>query len=261
MIPNIKAEFRKLFTVRSTYILGGLSLVFLCFYDFYIVGFKGGIHGGPMATLVGPSSPTFLMSQVARAGGVSGPILLSTIVAILLMAHEYRYNTILYTLTSSNSRNKTLLAKIIAVTCFTVIFSLGLEILGPALALLGLHAHHIKLGHQIFYYRDYIWRIAFYGWAYGMIGLLLAVLFRNVIVSIVSIFLIPIAVEPLLDLLLNTSQQQYLPFTALTAVVNSGIIRSGPGILSAVSSALVVLVYIVIGWVVAWVLFLRRDAN
>jgi hypothetical protein len=52
-----------------------------------------------------------------------------------------------------------------------------------------------------------------------------------------------------------------MPFTALNAVLNNGLLNNVPGQLSAVRSAMVVLVYLVIGWAIGWVLFLRRDAN
>ncbi|HTB48617.1 MAG TPA: ABC transporter permease [Verrucomicrobiae bacterium] len=256
----IRAELRKLFSIRSTYILIGLALLYMVFYDFYVVGIKAGHNNG----FISPQSPLYLITQVTRAASIAAPVLFSSIIAVLLMAHEYRYNTIMYTLTASNSRNKTLLAKIIAITGFTVIFSLFIEVLAPLLALAGLHLHHVVLPHQVFYYHELFWRVIFFGWAYAMIGLLLAILFRNVVASIVSLFLIPITIEPLLGLILNTNQQQYLPFTALTAVLNNGLLRMGRvggGQLSAAHSALMVLVYIVIGLAIGWALFSRRDAN
>jgi len=258
MTAGIKAEFRKLFSVRSTYILIALALVYMLFYDFYIIGFKGGIHTDSVAGL---NNPHYIMTEVTRAGGIAAPILFSSIIAVLLMAHEYRYNTIMYTLTSSNSRNKTLIAKIIAVTGFSIVFSLLLEVLAPLLAYAGIHLHHLSLAHQIFYYRDFFWRVLFFGWAYAMIGLLLAIFFRNIIASVVALFLLPVTIEPLIGLLLSTYRQQYLPFTSLTAVLNNGLLRQGPGLLSAERSAVVVLIYLVIGWIIAWILFLRRDSN
>ena len=201
------------------------------------------------------------MIETTRARGIAAPILFSSIIAVLLMAHEYRYSTIMYTLTNSNSRSKTILAKIIAITGFAIIFSLFVEILAPSLALAGIHVHHLPLVHQVFYYKDFFWRVLFFGWAYAMIGVLLAVLFRNIVASIVSLLLTPIIIEPLIGLLLSTNQQQYMPFTALNAVLNNGLLNNVPGQLSAVRSAMVVLVYLVIGWAIGWVLFLRRDAN
>jgi hypothetical protein len=66
-------------------------------------------------------------------------------------------------------------------------------------------------------------------------------------------FLIPGTVEQLLGLLLKKNQV-YLPFSALGAVLEHNQI-------SYVRAATVVGLYVVVGWIVAWVLFLRRDAN
>lgn len=259
MIRGLRSEFKKIFTVRSTYILMFFTLVFMAFYNLYIIGFKQGVNNS--GVVGGPRSSSFLMQEVTRAGGIAAPVLFSSIVAVLLMAHEYRYNTIMYTLTNSNSRNKTLAAKILAVTGFAVVFSLVIEVLAPSLSLLGLHLHHVKLAHQSFYYGQFFWRVTFYAWAYAMIGVLLAIFFRNVVAAVVSLFLLPFAIEPILALALNAHQQQYLPFTALIAVLNNGIVRFGPGVFGAARSAAIVAVYLVVGWVIAWLLFLRRDAS
>jgi ABC-type transport system involved in multi-copper enzyme maturation permease subunit len=256
MLASIKSEFRKLVTVRSTYILSTIALVYMIFYNFYIVGFNVGHH-----LIYSPSNSHYLMIEVTRASSIAAPILLSSIIAVLLMAHEYRYNTIMYTLTNSNSRNKSIFAKIVAVTGLTVVFSIMIEILSPLLVLFGAHVDHLKLAHQVFYYKDFFGRVLFYGWAYGMIGLLLAVLFRNIVAAIIALFFIPVTIEPLIGLLLSDHMKQYMPFTALTDVLNNGLLVNVPGQLSALRSAVTALVYLAIFWAVAWVLFLRRDAN
>jgi ABC-type transport system involved in multi-copper enzyme maturation permease subunit len=258
MIAGLKSEFRKLFTVRSTYILMALALAYMILFDFYVVGWKSGAH-----TMIvgGLHNPQFLMIGVTRAGGIVAPVLFSSIIAVLLMAHEYRYSTIMYTLTSSNSRSKTLLAKIITVTTFSVIFSVLLMVLAPLLVLLGIHTHHLKLANQVFFYREFFLRVLFYGWAYPMIGVVLAIFFRNIIASVLALFLLPVTIEPLIALLLNNNQQQYLPFTALVGVLNNGLINLGPGTISSARSAVTVMVYLIIAWIVAWYIFLKRDAG
>ena len=258
MITGLRSEFRKLLTIRSTYILIALSLAYMILFDFYVIGFKGGAH---TQILGGLHNPLFLIIGVTRAGGIAAPVLFSSIIAVLLMAHEYRYNTIMYTLTSSNSRSKTLVAKIIAVSVFSIVFSVALMVLAPLLVLLGLHMHHLKLAHQTFYYREYFSRILFFGWAYPLIGVLLAIFFRNIIASVLALFLLPVTIEPLIALLLNNNQQQYLPFTALVGVLNNGLINLGPGTISSARSAVTVMVYLIIAWIVAWYIFLKRDAG
>src|SRR4030081_2547999 len=98
MIPALKAEFRKLLTVRSTYIIFALALVFVAFFAGYIEGFRtlpDHVH-----------NPNALSEQVTSA--VQAMSIFGALIALLLFAHEYRYNTIMHTLTLSNSRTKVL---------------------------------------------------------------------------------------------------------------------------------------------------------
>jgi hypothetical protein len=64
----------------------------------------------------------------------------------------------------------------------------------------------------------------------------------------------------------------YLPFTALQQVIQAPTIAgfaavhpardaSTTGYLSSVHGAMVFLLYLVVGYIVGWYLFLRRDAN
>jgi ABC-2 type transport system permease protein len=191
--------------------------------------------------------------------GALNLVVFGAIVAILLVSHEYRYNTIMYTLTNSNSRSKVLLAKIIVISVYAVFLTILIGILSPVMTHLGIAAHGHTLGPQIVDYGNVIWRSLFYGWAYGMTGLLLAVLIRSQVGAIAALFLLPGLIEQLLTLWLK-SNASYLPFTALSNVINST--PSGlPGRLTPSESAGVFLIYLVVGWVVAWILFLRRDAN
>jgi len=251
MMATLKAEFRKLLTVRSTYIITGLVLLLVIFVAFYVEGWRldsGGLH-----------DPTEL------AGDVTGALMITVfgaIVAILLMTHEYRYNTIMYTLTSSNSRSKVLISKFIAVSVYALFLAVLIGVLSPTLSYLGVHLHGHTLVPQTLHYGNLIWRSLFYGWGYGMAGLLLAVLTRNQVASIVALFLIPDLGEQLLGLLLKHNTV-YLPFSALNQVIGSHNNMGDPNSsdLSPGKAAGVYAIYLVVGWLVAWVLFLRRDAN
>src|SRR3954467_14136812 len=101
MVASIKAEFRKLWTVRSTYVLFLVAFALVAIFAFYAEGIK--------------ASPATVQDAGKLAGEVTNAVvtvsLLGALAGVLLMTHEYRYNTIMYTLTSSNSRSKTLLAK------------------------------------------------------------------------------------------------------------------------------------------------------
>ncbi|MEK7152494.1 MAG: hypothetical protein AAB834_00975, partial [Patescibacteria group bacterium] len=114
-----------------------------------------------------------------------------------------------------------------------------------------------ELATQQFFFGEVIWRLAFYLWAYAMTGLLLGVLFRHVVGALVTLFLVPTTVEPLLGLLLKENTK-YLPFSALDQVISNGMLSS---VLAHNKAALLFGAYLAVGWIIAWFLFLRRDAN
>lgn len=255
MITSLRAEFRKLLTVRSTYVISGIALLALSFFAFYISGLR-----------VEPTSlqdPGYLASASREA--VNALAFVLSLAGLLLMAHEYRYNTIMYTLTASNSRSRTLLAKVITVTCFAATASFAVMVLSPTLTWLGIQiaGHGSELAPQVVHIGDLVWRCLFFGWGYAMIALLLITILRNQIGAIVALFMIPITAEPLLSLLLK-SNTVYLPFMALNQVLAiSGGEESplGSDTLSPGKGAVVVSIYLVVGWIIAWILFLKRDAN
>jgi ABC-type transport system involved in multi-copper enzyme maturation permease subunit len=248
MIASIKAEFRKLLTVRSTYILVGVAVLFVVFFAFYIEGYH--LSG---AELLNPH----LYHEDIVGALTSLPMVFGAIIAILLMTHEYRYNTIMHTLTLSNSRSKVLASKIIVITVFALVLTAVIGALSPFMSYLGIHLHGTTLAPQEIHYGSIIWMAMFYGWAYIMVALLLATLIRNQIGAIVAIFAIPI-VEQILSLLLKHNSV-YLPFIALTSVLQDPEPRLGT--ISHGHAAAITAVYLVIGWIVAWILFIRRDAN
>lgn len=249
MIPAIRSEFRKLFTIRSTYIVSILAMLLAGFFSFYVEGLRGADN---------MLQPTKLQNEILSSVGLLA--IFGSIVATLLITHEYRYNTIMYTLTSSNSRTKVLWAKLVAVTGYTMLFT----IIGIAFAVtcmyIGLQVKHITLIPQQIAWGDLIWRTLFYAWGYGVAGLILGLLMRQVVGAIVAIFLFPSTIEPLLGLLLKDNSK-YLPFTAFNHVVDTSNMHAGPGALTVGQSAAVFGAYLFVGWIVAWILLEKRDAN
>ena len=244
MIPAIKSELLKLLTVRSTYVISLISLAIIIFFAGYVEGYK--LDAG------GLNNPGHLGTEIVNAA--SNISIFLAIIAILLFSHEYRYNTIMYTLTSINRRTKVLLAKIIVMTGFAAVFIAVMSIVSPIASSVGIHMAGHSLVEQTISFGDLWWRALFTGWAYAMVGLLIVALVRNQVFAIVALFIIPSTVEPLLGLLLKQNVV-YLPFTAITAVV-----QKSPDI-SFTKAAFVATAYLVIGWIIAWLLFLRRDAN
>jgi len=246
MMAAIKAEFRKLLTVRSTYILTGFVILLVIFVAFYPEGWR----------LQGPQlhDPMTLTNDITGALNV---LVFGAVIAMLLMTHEYRYNTIMYTLTSSRSRSRILWAKFVTVSVYALLLTTTLAVLSPLMSYVGVHASGHSLAPQTIDYGSIIWRALFYGWAYIMSAYVLAALIRNQIGAIVALFVIP-TVEQLLSILFKHASV-YLPYIALNAVTQQPSPQQG--VISHGRAAAVFGVYLIVGWIVAWVLFLRRDAN
>ncbi|HSW65533.1 MAG TPA: ABC transporter permease [Bacillota bacterium] len=250
MLASLKAEFRKLLTIRSTYVIFAIAILLAVFFAFYAEGIK--------ATASALQRPDLLVSESKQAIMATG--LLGALVGVLLVAHEYRYNTIMYTLTSSNSRTKTLLAKLVVVSAFAVLFSLTMGVLSPLLTALGIKLGGHTLVHQSFPIWDVMWRVVFVGWGYAIFGFILAVAIRIQVGAISTMFLWPAMLEPLAGLLLRHNAS-YLPLNDLSNIA----MENDPHVISEMNTVahpvLLFLGYIVLGLIVVWQLFLRRDAN
>lgn len=269
MLPAIKAEFRKLLTVRSTYILLFGFLLLGCFFSFYVHGFKDA--GDPAFS--GNSALDHARASLFVAGSITQMANIISVacalIALLVLAHEYRYNTIVYTLTASNSRSKVFGAKILAVMILVLVYAvLATTILLP-LVWAGASAGGHTLPHQTIDYLTYFAKIIFFCESFTLAGLLFITLIRNQVGAIAALLILPNTVEGLLSLLLKNNSV-YLPFTALQQVVQPPVLNgikvgaardASTGYLSAPRGALVFLVYIIIGYIIGWYLFLKRDAT
>lgn len=267
MIPTLKSEFKKLLTVRSTYFISLLFLLLVGFLAFYVQGFKNAPTAtiSPLdhakASLFLAGTITQFSNVIAVAGGLIG---------LLLLTHEYRYNTIVYTLSASTSRSKVLAAKIIAVLIYVFIFSAVATLIALVLMRVGVAASGHSLVHQNINYLTYLAKAIFLAEGFALGGLLFAALIRNQVGAIAALFIIPNPVEGILSLLLKHNSV-YLPFTALQQAVQPPVIQGlsvnpsnadhNTGSLTAPKGALVFLAYLIVAWVVAWYLFLRRDAT
>jgi ABC-2 type transport system permease protein len=250
MIPTIKAEFRKLFTVRSTYIMVIISLILIFLFAFWLEGYKG-TSGSPASTL----APTALQEIITNGAGLS--VLFVSIIAVLFMAHEYRYNTINYTLTVNARRTQVLLAKVFTITVFSLGYGLLAVLTALGFYMLGLSLRDASLPPQDLNILTQVGKLIFYYIGYGLIGLLLAVVTRSIVMSIATLFIFPTTIEPLLGLLLKDNTK-YLPFTALDSTVGATMIQNT---LTAGTAVLVSTAYLAAGLFVTWWLFVRRDAN
>jgi len=247
MLAAIRAELRKLLTVRSTYFIVIFSFIIVALF----AGYADGFHNPQVALL----RPDLLMSESFNAIVFAGIIL--SFAGLLLMGHEYRYNTIMYTLTISNRRLKVLGAKFIAITLFALIVGLAISFFSPLATIIGAHLHGHHIGPQHFDVWNVLWRCAFVGWGYAMYAFILIAILRNQVGSIVSFLLIPLLGENIISHIF-THTTNYLPFTMLQAVAEPTDLGNHTTTAHAVT---VCVVYVVVGLIASTALFLRRDAN
>jgi ABC-2 type transport system permease protein len=252
MIPQLKAEVKKVLTVRSTYAISLFFLILIGVLSVYAQGYK---------TRQADINNHFLLhslGDVANTLSVAGAL-----IALLLMAHEYRYNTITYTLTAANSRSKVLAAKILTILGFVLIFSCVGVLLSLSLSRLGVAIAGHTMPHQDINYFNYLIKVVFTCEAYALVALLIPTIVRNMQASVAILFIVPNTLEALLSIIIK-QPEKWLPFRALGQVTQQPVeIHGGKGglLVSPLRGALIFLVYLIIGWAIGWYLFLRRDAT
>lgn len=250
MIAEIKAEIRKLFTVRSTYILAFAGLALTVLFAFYFEGWRG-LTGSPASEL----APTALKEIVANGAGMGA--VFASIIAILFMAHEYSYNTIAYTLTLTARRTKVLLSKLLVIGIFGVLFGLLSVAVAVGGYYFGLSLRDAVLPAQEFDVWSQLGRIVFYYAGYALLGLLIATIVRSVVGAIVTLLLYSMTVEPLVGLFLKENAK-YLPVTALDSTVGAS---QSMHVLTPGAAIVVSTLYLAVGAAIMWALFVRRDAS
>lgn len=307
MLLQLKSELRKLLSVRSTYILLVIACAFISLFSYFgtsaqtyetakcestgqVIYTKDysderlqsaspeQICGGTV-TNVQQTSRQLPKEKLLFGLQESVPVMITLvgIILILLVAHEFRYNTINYTLTISNSRSKVLAAKLIVGAVFaivTTLFAIGLSL---AVTFAAISAKDLVLPAQDYDWLYVIGRHLVYGLAYALFTIGLAVLVRNLTMAIAAYFVLP-TLDGILSMLLanrDIEPTKTLPFTALdrfgnvasdiatgTANVGEKFLNTSQNLPATAWGALAVFAgYFVVLWVVTWVLFTRRDAN
>jgi ABC-type transport system involved in multi-copper enzyme maturation permease subunit len=247
MIAAIKSEFRKLLSVRSTYFIVLIALA--------IVALFAGFGDGFRADAFHLRDPNLLASESSNAVVFAGLIL--AFAGLLLVGHEYRYNTIMYTLTSANRRIKVMLAKFAVITAFALVTGVILVFFSPFCTVIGTHLAHKHLVAQTFHVWPILWHCLFCVWGYAMYAFILITVLRSQVGAIVTFLLIPLIGENILGGIFK-SIPQYLPFTAVQAVAAPTNLGNHT---TSGHEMVVVLVYLAIGALVSSILFTRRDAN
>ncbi len=262
MIAALKSEMRKLLTVRSTYGWVLVAYAFLIFIALYGEGYKGAA-----AAISGQYDKLALAGSISTHSNLLS--IFGAIVALLLMTHEFRYNTIMYTITASKSRSTVLLSKITTIFIFIALYVLVGDAIGFGSIIYGFHLAGQSLQHQDISLLTYYGKSLFFCEGWAMAALLLATVLRNQVAALVVLLVVPNSAEGLLSLVLK-NHSVYMPFMALSQVIQPPVIAgavakhpetAAAGVLSPLKGALVFGLYLVVGWIVGWILFLRRDAN
>ena len=183
-------EWRRLWSVRSTWIVGGIYLL--------IVGFLG-------------AGPVFLVQEVniqSWAGLYSTPSNVLALVALSVVAsqafgHEYRYGLIRLTLSEYPAREKVLLAKtIVTVTYISIMLLIAWAVLGIIGALAGDRVSNHVAGFSLGGSRIpslievFLWTIA-----YCILAFSISLLARNLALGIVLPLLLTTLIVPLLGVI------------------------------------------------------------
>jgi ABC-type transport system involved in multi-copper enzyme maturation permease subunit len=247
MLGTIRSEFRKLLSVRSTYFNVIISLLIVALF----AGFGTGIKSKPQDLL----APTVLANQSTDAIIFVGLIL--AFVGLLLAGNEYRYTSIMYTLTASNRRWKVLTSKFFVISIFAIVTSLIVAFFSPLCTIIGAHLAGHDIGPQTFDAWSVIWRCVFTGWGYAMYAFALLLIIRNQVGAIVTFLLVPLIGENILMGLFKHIGKD-LPFTAVQAVAEPHNLGNAT---TSGREMVVVLIYVAVGLLISTILFTKRDAN
>lgn len=238
----LRAECLKIITVPSTIYLLVFSLLSIVLFAGYAQGYQ--------ANYFELINPNLLNSQINQAS-----IFLSNfafLIVFFLVSHEYRYNTQPYSLLAANKRTKVFLTKIISIVIFIFIFTLIISIVSPCVNFLGINLHNLKLVHQTFSFFSYFGQALVYNLAFVLFGVILVMIIRKQVTSLILVFVASF-INSIAALQLHANQK-YLPLTAL-----NNIISVKPSALLGSSSLYIVLGYLLIGLLISWILFVKRD--
>src|SRR5215204_7168589 len=260
MTDALRFEGLRLSTILSTYWSLSLGLL-LC--GLVALGFGLDTRGPD----VGPAEATLLLT----AGGESLPFSLmgfaAALVGIFATGHEYRYGTILPTLTAMPRRSALLAGKLLivaaisvvaAVTALALCWLVGTLTLGPLPRLVEEPIPAVVAGQTVLVV------------LHGVLGAVLGQLTRGITAAIVIVLIMPLLIEPVITALAGLEALgwlrdvvPYLPFTAGMRLVSAGLAAAGQDgatLLSRWEGGAVFAGFVALLLAAAWILFERRDA-
>lgn len=301
MIPQIKSEIRKLLTVRSTYILVLVAMALIVLFTY--VGTSGTysseitcVRDGHTEIISEEAYMETSPEELCEGGNVNYndkysddvekdrllfglqeivPVisLFASIILVLLVAHEFRHNTISYTLTISNSRSRVVAAKLLVSAAFVLLATLLAMGVAVGTFFVAASIKGLNVPAQDFDWLYIVGRHLTYSLGFTLFGMGIALLVRNLTAAIAALFVLP-TINDIAGYLLSTRDYEptkLLPFSALNRVGNvvtdvmsssASFIPSGSENQASVMQALAVFAAYLVGvWLISWILFIKRDGN
>jgi ABC-2 type transport system permease protein len=210
-------ELMRLRTLRSTWILSGVAVLFSALI---------GLLVRPILDN-DPSQESWATLFVIAVPTVTA--LCCALIGVFAFGHEYRYGTIRPTLTALPRRIPVALAKIVVAACFSFLLSLACLLVtflvGAALG--GSRVDGSLLGTLVL--KSMI-GAALYAVGFSLLGAGLTALFRNQVIGVVVVIVMPLIVESALSALLLfvdlfepiRGVANYLPFSSGSAMYRVG---------------------------------------
>jgi ABC-2 type transport system permease protein len=263
MIDALRFEWVRIRTLRSTYWLTVLPLV--------LSGAVAGIIS--YVSRDDPIQPD-LAGVVLTGGSAFSPLPFTAvfmgIMGVFAFGHEYRHGTILPTLTAVPKRGSLVFAKALVIAVWALVLAVVSVLINWGLAKLlagdSLPITSDQMGPALLGYLGFVV-------LWGLLGLGLGSLLRNLPAAMVLLFVVPLVVEPLLGALtmipaLESLREyvNYLPFTsgnAMSQTVSTEAVAPGASFgdqPSRAVSSLTFTAWVAALFALATTLFHKRDA-
>jgi ABC-2 type transport system permease protein len=229
VIDALRYEWLRMRTIRSTYWISGIAVTLGVGLSFLIsmgssIGFRD--NGPPNR-----GEADFLAPAIAtQFAAVNGPYILAYILgimAVLVWGHEYRHGMIRATLTAIGSRSSVWAAKYAVLAVWVLAVALVTMLLSTAVGWLWLHDDGVRFGTSELWQQ--IGRSLVYVLLFTWIAASAASLLRNQTAALVAMFIWPLALEPLIRLILRAipgldtldTISKYFPYTAGDRIMRS----------------------------------------
>jgi ABC-2 type transport system permease protein len=271
-------EWIRLRTLRSTWWLSAASLLVTTMLAVAFTLTAGTSTAARLGVRHGAGSPAVLGDQASFALVLSSAMQMTTLLVGLLgvfaFGHEYRHGTILPMLTSVPRRRSLAAAKLLGVALWAAVVAV-LCIAMSALVLLVIGRGRFAPGVGFADGRTarVVGGTIILVVLFSLVGLGLGWLLRNVPAAVSLLFVLPVAVEPILRVLLSVNALhslagagRFLPFTAggqlvaYTTRVDPSVPEAFRNDLSPLAGGLTFAAVVAVLLIISAVLFQRRDA-